>query len=123
MFRKFSLIWATLLVGIIGALYVKYIYPEPSLAQQPIDLNEAYNLPSEKIDAWLKNHSQEEVQSLIEEHIENEIQQGAEPVYGTVTLDFDSNQIVMEEITEQGKEESTFLVRFMEFLRSEILSN
>lgn len=118
MFRKFSLIWAIVFFTILGALYVKFVYPDLSEANEAIDLHVAYNLPPEQLQEWFEDYSPEEVRTMVEEHIQNEIKNGAEPVYGTITLNEDAQQLVLES-EQKTKDDSTFIERFIEFLANE----
>lgn len=128
MFRKFAFIWILIFVTILGSLYVKFIYPDQSQAQEnsaQVDLNKAYHLPPEQIEEWLKNHSVEEVQQLVSEHIQNEIKNGAEPVYGTISLNEDSKKIILnnqEKENEKKEENSTFAERLFQFFLNEVFS-
>lgn len=122
MFKKFTLFWLTVLVVIMGFLYVKYVYPETSHANESVDLYEAYKLSPQQVEKWMDTHSPEEVQKLVEDHIKKEMENGATPVYGTISLnDEDASVTKFEEKTRE--EDSTFMERFIHFLLNEALSN
>lgn len=128
MLKRFALIWITLIGGVIGWIYVNYIYPEESQAQQPIDLVETYNLTNEQIQGWLETYPVEEVESLIANHINQEIQNGAEPIEGTVNIRelMESASIEVAELPNESKEaeqsEDTFFKRLVGFILEELLN-
>jgi Ca2+/Na+ antiporter len=124
MFRKFTFIWVMIILMILGSLYVKFIYPDQSEAQetQTVDLNTAYHLPPEQIEAWLKDHSVKEVEGMVKQHIENEIKKGAEPVYGTITLNEESNKLVLEKQKSEQKEKKNVAERFFQFVLNKVFS-
>lgn len=122
MFKKFSLFWLTVLITLMSFLYVKYVYPETSNASESVDLYESYNLSHDQVKKWMDTHSPEEVQKLVEEHIQKEIENGATPVYGTISLNEEDASATMNIEQENRTEDSTFVQRFVQFLLDEALS-
>jgi len=110
------------MVSVLGYVYVNYIHPNSTQTLKSVDLLEAYNLPPEQLAFWIENHSSEEVQLLVKQHIEEAIKNGATPVDGTIILNEEANTATIEE--EQGgnsNEETNVVGRLFQFFLEEIM--
>lgn len=115
MFKIPTFIKFFVVVIILAFLWIRFVYPDYSEAGHNINLNEEYNLDSSQVKEWMDTHTTEEVEHLIQAHIDEQVElHGAEPL----TVNFSPSDAEENDSDEKSIKE-LFKKMFLEKILSE----